>query len=133
MFRAVAPRLLGVSEHITQVRLPDPPSGGEGAAPGSEGTAAVALPLRTEPQEGCVTTMEAVARALRVLERARGEEVMAAIMAPLEHLVRFQAQFDPAIRARLEGGELVKSTKQSHRRQRPRQVEAVPRQGRGTP
>lgn len=42
-----------------------------------------------------MTTMEAVARALRVLERARGEEVMAAIMAPLEHLVRFQVHAPP--------------------------------------
>lgn len=126
MLRAVAPRIMGVSENIVQVKLPDPPPAHKGSGDESDEAPAMQLPLRVEPQEGCVTTMEAVARALHVLEgKPRGVEVMGAIMAPLEFLVNFQAQYDPAIRARLEGNVHMKKTKRSHRVQRPRNVDWV--------
>ncbi|KAG1365449.1 DTW domain-containing protein 2 [Cocos nucifera] len=50
------------------------------------------LVLRKEPFLGCVSTMEAVARALRVLERdGAGAEVEARLLAVLRAMVGFQA------------------------------------------
>ncbi|KAL4418806.1 hypothetical protein ABPG77_006775 [Micractinium sp. CCAP 211/92] len=58
------------------------------------------LLIRMEPLEGCVTTCEAVARALGALEPAGGA-VEVAILRPLAQLARFQARFDPSTAARL--------------------------------
>lgn len=50
------------------------------------------LILRKEPFGGCVSTMEAVARALRVLE-PNGIEIEASLIRILKEMVRLQAGF----------------------------------------
>lgn len=68
--------------------------------------------LRMEPVAGCLSTCEAVARALCMLESATGSggmqsggEVCEAVLRPLARLVEQQARFDPAVRARIETAE----------------------------
>lgn len=65
---------------------------------------AAAYRLRTEPREGFMSTCEGVARALGILE---GCHVRDAILRPLGRLVEMQAEFSPAVRARMGGGEYV--------------------------
>ncbi|WOK96812.1 hypothetical protein Cni_G05520 [Canna indica] len=51
------------------------------------------LVLRKEPFQGCVNTMEAVARALRVMEpNGNGQEVEAVLLSLLRAMVAFQAR-----------------------------------------
>jgi hypothetical protein len=72
--------------------------------------------LRREPEKGCVTTLEAVAGALGVIEQhlfllskeenrhnpTTMEDVEVAILKPLLKMTGFQKTFDPAVRTRLE-------------------------------
>ncbi|CAG9463353.1 unnamed protein product [Pedinophyceae sp. YPF-701] len=73
------------------------------AMPDGEGNGETPLPgpapflLMMEPQEGMMTTMECVARALGCLE---GPDVMDAILRPLGAMVEIQARYDPAVRCR---------------------------------
>ncbi|KAK9821318.1 hypothetical protein WJX81_001262 [Elliptochloris bilobata] len=117
MFRAAAPWLLA---HGTRVELPhersaaptsDPPghpspAGGMGPGDGPQARRPAApgilAPIRTEPLRGCVTTLEAVARALALLEGDAGLQQV--LLAPLRRMTELQAQFDPAVRERLAGG-----------------------------
>ena len=71
-----------------------------------------ALPLRTEPEEGCATTLEAVAAALGVLEGSEGLERQ--LLAPLAKLVALQGSFSPGVAMRLQG----KATYTASRRSR---------------
>lgn len=50
------------------------------------------LILRKEPCGGCVSTMEAVARALRVLE-PNGSEIESKLIEVLREMVKLQAQY----------------------------------------
>ncbi|PRW20396.1 DTW domain-containing 2 [Chlorella sorokiniana] len=68
--------------------------GGEGEKP---------LLLRMEPMVGCLTTCEAVARALGALE-PQGSAVRDAVLRPLAQLAQFQARWDPSLAMRLELG-----------------------------
>jgi hypothetical protein len=159
MWKAAGP-LLGVpplATAVRQVQLP-PPQGAGGRGGSSDVTAAAApaaaageeeeeaalastnnsssgggepaFKLRTEPWEGAMTSYEAIARALVVLEAAAagrdaaaaeagseqsplgagGEEagprpsgLLEVLMAPLAAATAIQAAFDPAVRARQEG------------------------------
>ena len=60
--------------------------------------------LRKEPEKGCVTTLEAVAGALGVIEKhfSSGEGIEDAILKPLLKMTEFQKAFNPAVRIRLE-------------------------------
>ena len=69
------------------------------------------LPLRSEPLEGCVTTLEAVATALGILEDS--PSLADAIMAPLAKLVRLQQEFSPALRERAQGKMSYKATRRT--------------------
>ena len=115
IFKRVAPIVLPPRGPATQVTLPPgPPSphaqqgqqqeqgqqeqqqqqqGGKDPRSGD-------LLLFMEPLPGCLTTVEAVARALYWLE---GAAVHDALMRPLRRLIGVQARFDPSMRARLEG------------------------------
>ncbi|PNW72370.1 hypothetical protein CHLRE_16g673169v5 [Chlamydomonas reinhardtii] len=55
--------------------------------------------IRKEPVEGFVTTYEATARALGLLERS--PHLADSLLAPLRLMTRLQAAFDPAIRSRM--------------------------------
>ncbi|KAG2434179.1 hypothetical protein HXX76_007906 [Chlamydomonas incerta] len=55
--------------------------------------------IRKEPVEGFVTTYEATARALGLLERS--PQLADSLLAPLRLMTRLQAAFDPAIRSRM--------------------------------
>jgi len=70
------------------------------------------FPLRTEPASGCCTTLEAVARALSVLERS--PEVEDALLKPLVKLVSIQKRYSPAVAMRIDGenGISYKATRQ---------------------
>lgn len=58
--------------------------------------------LRTEPAEGTCSTLEAVAAAVAVLE---GDTLLfETLMRPLRLLTHHQAQYDPAVAARLQPG-----------------------------
>ncbi|KAK1277602.1 hypothetical protein QJS04_geneDACA016903 [Acorus gramineus] len=48
--------------------------------------------LRKEPWKGCLSTIEAVGRAIRILEGARGEDVEGLMLGVLEAMVGFQAR-----------------------------------------
>jgi hypothetical protein len=51
------------------------------------------LVVKKEPHKGCVSTMEAVARALRLLEpEGRGEEIEETMVGVLRAMVAFQAE-----------------------------------------
>ncbi|CAN6303521.1 unnamed protein product [Urochloa humidicola] len=51
------------------------------------------LVVKKEPHKGCISTMEAVARALRLLEpEGKGEEIEAAMLGVLRAMVAFQAE-----------------------------------------
>lgn len=68
--------------------------------------------LKREPSLGCMTTTEAVARALGILEGR--DDVQAALLAPLRQMTSLQADFDPATRARIEkGNEMVSISKRN--------------------
>ncbi len=58
--------------------------------------------LRTEPAEGCCTTLEAVAAAVSLLEGQ--PSLFETIVAPLRLLTQHQAGFDPAVAARVQPG-----------------------------
>lgn len=58
--------------------------------------------LLMEPMPGCVTTCEAVARAVGLLE-PQGSRVQEALLKPLAMVAALQAQWDPAVRARVQG------------------------------
>ncbi|QDZ18274.1 DTW domain-containing protein [Chloropicon primus] len=60
------------------------------------------LLLMTEPDQGCVTTMEAIATAVSIMEG--GEAMEEALLAPLAKLVSLQKGFNPAVKARLGVG-----------------------------
>lgn len=63
---------------------------------------ALHLRLKMEPGQGCTSTCEAVAEALRLLEPG-GDGLAAALLAPLELLSAHQARWDPAVAARRQG------------------------------
>ncbi|BDA49562.1 DTW domain-containing protein 2 [Coccomyxa sp. Obi] len=68
--------------------------------------------LKREPSLGCMTTAEAVARALGILEGSN--EVQAALLAPLRQMTALQAAFDPATRARIDkGNEMMSISKRN--------------------
>ncbi|CAL8464563.1 g4098 [Coccomyxa elongata] len=68
--------------------------------------------LKREPSLGCMTTTEAVARALGILEGSI--DVQAALLAPLRQMTALQAYFDPATRARIEkGNEMMSISKRN--------------------
>ncbi|GAB4816485.1 hypothetical protein N2152v2_003531 [Parachlorella kessleri] len=69
--------------------------------------------LMMEPLPGCVTTCEAVARAVSMLE-GDGGKIKEAVMQPLLYVARLQAQWDPAVRARLSGVGAQYSTSRRH-------------------
>ena len=51
------------------------------------------LVVKKEPHKGCMSTMEAVARALRLLEpEGKGEEIEEAMLGVLRAMVAFQAE-----------------------------------------
>lgn len=59
-----------------------------------------------EPGEGCMTTLQAVAKAVGILqgeEEGKGGEAEEVAMRPLKLLGDFQAQWDPAMQLRLSG------------------------------
>ena len=62
----------------------------------------IRMPLRTEPERGCMTTMEAVASALGVLSDTPDLEPR--ILAPLAKLYGVQKGFSPSLKARAERG-----------------------------
>jgi hypothetical protein len=64
---------------------------GGGQPPAEQGAPPLEGPLllRVEPEQGCMSTCEAAARALSQLE-PRGGEVLEAIMRPLTKLVQLQ-------------------------------------------
>ncbi|GKC78143.1 DTW domain-containing protein 2 [Tanacetum coccineum] len=57
------------------------------------------LTLRKEPFDGCMSTMEAVARCLRVLE-PNGVEIESRLVEVLRMMVKFQASFTKPINPR---------------------------------
>lgn len=57
------------------------------------------LILRKEPFRGCMSTMEAVARSLRVLE-PRGIEIEERLISVLRAMVRFQASYLKPVKPR---------------------------------
>eukprot|EP00884_Botryococcus_braunii_P006580 jgi/Botrbrau1/15923/Bobra.40_1s0103.1 len=58
--------------------------------------------IRREPLDKCVTTMEAISRALSLMEHDNGM-VQQTLLGPLRRLTSLQANFDPAVRARISG------------------------------
>jgi len=53
--------------------------------------------FRKQPQEGCLSTLEAVAEALEVLEGPSGQNIKAALIAPFHEMVKYQCKFLPEI------------------------------------
>ena len=78
--------------------------------------------LRTEPAPGLVTTVQAVAEAVHVLEgpAAGGDDggLRAALLRPLERLAQLQSANDAALRSRLDAGASDAGVR-GGRRQRP--------------
>lgn len=77
-----------------------------------------------------MTTHEAVAAALAALEGGRVPGLHDRLLAPLQLLTRLQAAYDPAVRARLQGGSAVVDTKSKlgmrRRLDEPQGEEALP-------
>ncbi|KAK9817852.1 hypothetical protein WJX72_003154 [[Myrmecia] bisecta] len=98
MFKAFAPRLLPPNGPVIRVQLMP---------------ASVGIPdeldclIKREPLENCRTTLEAIARALALLERDPGG-LLPQLLAPLKLMTDLQAQFDPAVRSRLAGDTATK-------------------------
>lgn len=67
------------------------------------------LLLRKEPFKGCVTTFEAVARCLRVVEPDNGEEIERILIGILREMVKLQAAFLKPVKPRPK---LLKMSKQ---------------------
>ncbi|KAJ0037498.1 hypothetical protein Pint_23355 [Pistacia integerrima] len=67
------------------------------------------LVLRKEPYKGCVSTLEAVARCLRVVED-EGEEIERVLIGVLREMVRLQAGFLKPVKPR---SKLLKKSKQN--------------------
>jgi hypothetical protein len=66
--------------------------------------------IRTEPAEGCCSTLEAAAAAVALLEGDAG--LFDVLMKPLRLVTQQQAGFDPAVAARVQpGGSGVVKTK----------------------
>jgi hypothetical protein len=74
--------------------------------------------LRTEPVEGLCTTLEAVASAVCLCELEAGRALYEACMAPLQLMTTQQAQRDPAVAERLEGGRVTSAGHQRSMRTR---------------
>ncbi|KAK3222638.1 hypothetical protein Dsin_009663 [Dipteronia sinensis] len=68
------------------------------------------LLLRKEPFKGCVTTFEAVARCLRVVEPDNGEEIERILIGILREMVKLQAAFLKPVKPRPK---LLKISKQN--------------------
>ncbi|KAI9170027.1 hypothetical protein LWI28_021290 [Acer negundo] len=68
------------------------------------------LLLRKEPSKGCVTTLEAVARCLRVVEPDNGEEIERILIGILREMVKLQAAFLKPVKPRPK---LLKMSKQN--------------------
>ncbi|KAF5198536.1 Dtw domain-containing protein [Thalictrum thalictroides] len=75
------------------------------------------LVLRKEPFGGCMSTIEAVARSLRVLEKPNGIEIENALISVLRTMVQFQACHLKTVKPRpklsKKGKEAIKSLKLS--------------------
>lgn len=75
------------------------------------------LLLRKEPFGGCVSTMEAVARALRVME-PNGEEIERSLIRVLKEMVRLQAGFlkpmNPRPKLLKKGKQREQETEEEH-------------------
>ncbi|KAL3134734.1 hypothetical protein ABBQ32_007734 [Trebouxia sp. C0010 RCD-2024] len=96
IYKAVAPHFLTPSSGVQEVRVPSAAQGHEGNKTGD-----MAWLLRTEPAIGYVTTAEAVARAVAILEGDNGD-LLAKLLAPLKLMTQLQAQFNPSLRERLD-------------------------------
>ncbi|KAL5761496.1 hypothetical protein ACOSP7_017760 [Xanthoceras sorbifolium] len=68
------------------------------------------LLLRKEPFKGCVSTLEAVARCLRVVEPDNGQEIETVLIGILREMVRLQAAFLKPVKPRPK---LLKLSKQN--------------------
>jgi len=77
---------------------------------------AVRYKLRVEPQEGCMSTLECIARALGVIEGDNG--LTLALLRPLARLIELQKQFSPSLQDRAQNGDYIRRTHNS-RAQRP--------------
>lgn len=56
--------------------------------------------FRKQPEQGCLSTLEAVAEALLALEGSRGHILKAALLAPFELMVKHQCSFIPEHQAK---------------------------------
>lgn len=68
------------------------------------------LVLRKEPFKGCVSTLEAVARCLRVIEAENGMEIESVLIGILREMVRLQASFLKPVNPRPKLGKQNQST-----------------------
>jgi hypothetical protein len=98
-----------VQPHLPMISQQAP--GSPAAAPAGAAGPAVPSPLhqrdaasklRTQPAEGCCTTLEAAAAALTILECQPG--LFDQVVAPLRLLTQQQAGFNPAVAARVAPG-----------------------------
>ncbi|DBA73457.1 TPA: hypothetical protein ACH3X1_011486 [Trebouxia sp. C0004] len=124
IYKAVAPRLLAASSGIQQVQLPCLKGSLDHATLGLAGSNSSSTPchvsaqqasddntwqgvqpgswlLRTEPAEGYVTTAEAVARAVALLEADDGS-LLDQLLAPLKLMTQLQAKYNPSLQLRLK-------------------------------
>ncbi|KAL0043387.1 hypothetical protein WJX79_003402 [Trebouxia sp. C0005] len=127
IYKAVAPRLLVSSSGIQQVQLPclkgsldcatlalpgsiaSCPTSTSGQAPAQQanddstwqGVEPGSWLLRTEPAEGYVTTAEAVARAVALIEADDGS-LLHQLLAPLKLMTQLQAKYNPSLQLRLD-------------------------------
>lgn len=122
--KAVTPRLLAASSGIQQVQLPCLTGSLDQATlalAGSNAICPISTPcqeqandestrqgvqpgswlLRTEPAEGYVTTAEAVARAVALIE-ADDASLLEQLLAPLKLMTQLQARYNPSLQLRLD-------------------------------
>jgi DTW domain-containing protein YfiP len=64
--------------------------------------------LRTEPEEGLMTTLEVVALALGILE---GPDIEKALLRPLKALIEQQMEWNPSLKDRVETGHVLPNRK----------------------
>ncbi|GIM09964.1 hypothetical protein Vretimale_13750 [Volvox reticuliferus] len=93
--------LAGKTEAEAEAGGSRPGDDDSGLEPGADYDPEMPCLIRKEPMEGFVTTYEATARAIGLLERdaAIGSE----LLAPLRLMTRLQASFSPSVRSRMRG------------------------------